>query len=77
MITGLLEPTEGAILFKGQRVRDELRESVALGWLLAFQSASSGLTPRPHPPGWPPEVSLLAAPLIDRLSAGAGLAAGI
>ncbi len=52
------------VLLRNEAQRFCISVSVALGWLLAFQSASSGLTPRPHPPSWPPEVALLAAPLM-------------
>jgi hypothetical protein len=51
-------------LLRNEAQRFCISVSVALGWLLAVQSASAGLTPRPHPPAWPPEVSLLAAPLM-------------
>jgi hypothetical protein len=51
-------------LLRNESQRFCMSVAVALGWLLAFQSASTGLAPRPNPLVWPPDVSLLAAPLM-------------
>lgn len=51
-------------LLRNESQRFCMSVAVALGWLLAFQSASTGLAPRPNRLVWPPDVSLLAAPLM-------------
>jgi hypothetical protein len=59
-------------LLRNDAQRFCLAASLSLGWLLAFQSAASALGVRPRP-GAPPDVALLAAPLITAYLAIAGI----